>query len=193
MVWDNFQSGQELRDQRDGRLSKFLIGTVEVAHHVIPFLNFQWDNRNITMQYDRHQSRPSPLGMRAYEFLNVSLETLGTNLFLNHSSLHVPNSPCFSGDRICSYEDAISIQKFICDISRAFSWLFESEGPGMNTNNIRKFSEYCLLVDSRKFFSHVYKFQRQAVIDWNTSADSVTMSAVGLLAPSQRYSMIEGA
>ena len=38
MVWDNFQRGQELRDQRGGRSSKFLIGTVEAAHRVIPFL-----------------------------------------------------------------------------------------------------------------------------------------------------------
>jgi hypothetical protein len=109
MVWDNFQRGQELRDQRGGQSSKFLIGTVEVAHSVVLFLNFQWDDCIITMQYDRHQSHPLPLGMCAYEFLNVSLQTLGADLFLNHSSLHVLDSPCFSGDCICSYKDVISI------------------------------------------------------------------------------------
>jgi hypothetical protein len=34
MVWDNFQRGQELRDQRGGRSSKFLIGTVDLQCYV---------------------------------------------------------------------------------------------------------------------------------------------------------------
>jgi hypothetical protein len=69
MVWDNFQQGQKLREQRGGRSSKFLIGTVEAAHRVVPFLNRfgfsneKWNNRNMLMTYDRTQSRPSPLGM----------------------------------------------------------------------------------------------------------------------------------
>jgi hypothetical protein len=44
MVLDNFQQGVQLREQRGGRSSKFLIGTNEVAHYVNPFLNFTWDN-----------------------------------------------------------------------------------------------------------------------------------------------------
>ncbi len=67
MVWDNFQRGQELHNQLCGRSSKFLIGTVEVAHHVVPFLQFSWDDLNIVMQYNQDQGHPSPLGMRAYE------------------------------------------------------------------------------------------------------------------------------
>ena len=69
MVWDNFQQGQELCGQHGGRLSKFLIGTVEAAHRVIPFLNKfglpneKWNDRNMLMSYDRTQSHPSPLGM----------------------------------------------------------------------------------------------------------------------------------
>ena len=69
MVWDNFQQGQELREQHGGRSSKFLIGTVKAAHHVIPFLNKfglpneKWNDRNMLMSYDRTQSHPSPLGM----------------------------------------------------------------------------------------------------------------------------------
>jgi hypothetical protein len=69
MVWDNFQRGQELREQRGGCSSKFLIRTVEAAHRVLPFLNRfgfpnrKWDDRNMMMMYDMEQSRPSPLGM----------------------------------------------------------------------------------------------------------------------------------
>ena len=64
MVWDNFQQGQELWEQLGGRSSKFLIRMVEVAHHVVPFLNFWWDDCNTFMQYDHHQAHPSPLGMQ---------------------------------------------------------------------------------------------------------------------------------
>jgi hypothetical protein len=39
MVLDKFQRGQEIREQRSGRSSNFLIGTVEAAHRVVPFLN----------------------------------------------------------------------------------------------------------------------------------------------------------
>ncbi len=69
MVWDNFQRGQELREQRCGHSRKFLIGTVEAAHRVLPFMNRfgfpnqKWDDRNVMMMDDREQSRPSPLGM----------------------------------------------------------------------------------------------------------------------------------
>ena len=51
MVWDNFQRGQELREQRGDRSSKFLIGTVEVAHRVLPFVNkFGFPNRKLGRQ-----------------------------------------------------------------------------------------------------------------------------------------------
>jgi hypothetical protein len=41
MVWDNFQQGQELREQRGEWSIIFLIGTVEAAHRVVLFLNFR--------------------------------------------------------------------------------------------------------------------------------------------------------
>ncbi len=37
MVLENFQRGQQLREQRSGKSSKFLIGTTEEAHCVFPF------------------------------------------------------------------------------------------------------------------------------------------------------------
>ena len=40
MVLDIFQRSNQLRDQRGGSSNKFLIGTSEAAHRVIPFLNF---------------------------------------------------------------------------------------------------------------------------------------------------------
>ena len=51
MVWDNFQRGNEIRDQRGGRSSKFLIGTVEAAHYVVPFADIRWNDRNVFMRY----------------------------------------------------------------------------------------------------------------------------------------------
>jgi hypothetical protein len=62
-------------------------------------------------------------------------------------------------------------------MSRAFSHLFESCEVGIvDANHIAKFNNYCSSKDSRDFFSAVYNFQRQAVLDWNQTTDCVTMS-----------------
>ena len=81
MVLDNFQHGNKLRDQRGGRSNKFLIGTTEAAHRVIPFLFFSWDDQFIELNYDKHQIVPSPLGMCAYETISVESDSLGSDLF----------------------------------------------------------------------------------------------------------------
>jgi hypothetical protein len=152
LVWDNFQRGQELWDQQGSRSSKFLIGTVEAAHCVEPFLDYRWDDPNIFMQYDRHQSHPSPLGMRAYELLDLSSGSFGSDVFMNHTNLHVPDSPCFSSDEVHCYEHIISVRKYLCNMSHAFSWQFECIGAGINIDNISKFNEYCLSKESKEFF-----------------------------------------
>ncbi len=56
MVLENFQWGNQLREQHGGRLSKFLIGTTEVAHRVNSFLNFTWDDEKIELTYCRDQN-----------------------------------------------------------------------------------------------------------------------------------------
>ena len=61
-------------------------------------------------------------------------------------------------------------------MSRAFSRLFESCEVVIDANHIAKFNNYCSSKDSRDFFSAVYNFQLQAVLDWNQTADCVTMS-----------------
>jgi hypothetical protein len=157
-------------------LSKFLIGTVEVAHHVIPFLQFSWDDRNIVMRYNWDQDHPSPLGKRVYEAFDPSSETFGTDVFMNHTNLNVPDSPCFTGDCVCCYEYIISVCKYLCDMSCAFSHQYECNGPGVNNDHINKFNNYCSSRESKEFFSCAYKFQQRAVLDWNPSANCVTLS-----------------
>ena len=155
MVWDNFQRGQELREQRGGRSSKFLIGTVEAAHRVIPlvnrfgFPNRKWDDRNMMMMYDREQLRPSPLGMRSYELIDADSPTFGTDVFLHHDGIDVASEPCFSGDHVRSYDNVLNLRKYICDMSRAFTRLFDSNGIGVNADHIAKFNEYCSGTDSK--------------------------------------------
>ncbi len=141
MVWDNFQRGQELRDQRGGCSSKFLIGTVEAAHLVVPFLNIRWKDHNVFMRHDHLQSGPSPLGMWRYESLDPFSPTFGS-VFLKHSEIYVPDSPCFSGDRVHSYEYIIHLWKHVCDMSRAFPRLFDWMEVGVGANHIAKFYKY---------------------------------------------------
>ncbi len=61
-------------------------------------------------------------------------------------------------------------------MSWAFSWQFELIGAGINIDYINKFEDYCLSEKSKEFFSSVYKFQQKAVLDWNRSANCVTLS-----------------
>jgi hypothetical protein len=70
----------------------------------------------------------------------------------------------------------MSLQKYICDMSRAFSQKFESIGARINIDNINKFKDYCLSEESKEFFLSIYKFQQKAVLDWNCSADCITLS-----------------
>jgi hypothetical protein len=128
------------------------------------------------MMYNREQSRPSPLGMRSYESIDAHSPTFGTDVFLHHDGIDVDSQPCFSGDRVRSYDNVLNLRKYICDMSRAFTHLFDSNGIGVNANHIVIFNEYCSATDSKQFFTAAYKFQRKAVIDWNPNADGVTMS-----------------
>jgi hypothetical protein len=130
---------------------------VEAASRVLLFLNLQWDDRNKIMQYDCHQLCPSPLGMQACKSLDPSLVTFGSDVFSNHKNLHVPDSPCFSGDHVRRYEDIISLRKYTCNMCHAFSRLFERDGAEINKNNIAKFSEYCLSKESKDFYSSMSK------------------------------------
>ncbi len=82
--------------------------------------------------------------MRAYKSLDPSLGTFGTDVFMNHTNLHVPDCPCFTGDCVCGYEYIMSVRKYICNMSCAFSRQYESIGDGVNSNDVNKFNEYCL-------------------------------------------------
>ena len=46
---------------------------------------------------------------------------------------------------------------------------------GVNATRIAKFNEYFSTTESLAFYSAVYKFQQRAVLDWNATADNVTM------------------
>ena len=128
------------------------------------------------MMYNREQSRPSPLGMRSYESIDAHSPTFGTDVFLHHDGIDVDSQPCFSGNRVRSYDNVLNLRKYMCDMSRAFTRLFNSNEIGVYANHIAKFNEYCSATDSKQFFTAAYIFQRKAVIDWNPNADEVTMS-----------------
>jgi hypothetical protein len=164
-----------LREQRGEQSTKFLIETVKAAHHVIPFLNFQFDDRNVLMTYVCRQCQPSPLGMHAYESLDPYIVIYRTDLFLNHQQLHVPESPYFVGAHVCQYKDTISLWKILCNMNCAFSCLYKGTLSVMNADNISCMNKYCNSKESREFFKAVYNFQRDAILDWSPGANSITM------------------
>ena len=60
-------------------------------------------------------------------------------------------------------------------MSRAFTCLFECNEIGDNADHIRKFIKYCYTEHTLHFFNAAYN-QQKAVLDWNATADDVTMS-----------------
>ena len=199
MVWDNFQRGQKLSEQCGGRSSKFLIGIVEAAHRVVPFLdrfgfsNEKWNDCNMLMTYDRTWLHPSPLSMQSYESIDPYSSTFGTDMFVDHDRIDVSSQLCFSGDCVWSYENVLNLRKYICNMSHAFTRLFECNKIGVIADHIGKFNEYCNEIgsiadyigkfnkycsaaDSLQFINAAYKLQRKAVLNWNATADNVTMS-----------------
>jgi hypothetical protein len=59
--------------------------------------------------YNHLQSCPSPLGMQAYETVDPSSPMFGTDVFINHKDLDVPDSPCFSGERVHHYKNIMNL------------------------------------------------------------------------------------
>ena len=101
--------------------------------------------------------------------------TFGTHVYDDHDQIDVSTHPCFLGNRVRSYENIINLRKYICDMSRAFTRLFECKEIEVNADHIWKFNKYCSTEDSLKIFNAAYKIQRKAVLDWNANADDVTM------------------
>ena len=101
MMLDNFQRGQQLREQHGGKSRKLLIGTTGAAQGVFPFFNFEWDHaQRINMSFTKKQIIPLPLGMRLYEAIDFSSPSLGTDLFTNRREIPVGHEPCSEGLRV---------------------------------------------------------------------------------------------
>ena len=111
-----------------------------------------WNNRNVYMTYNHLQPRPSPLGMRAYETFDPSSLTFRTDIFLNHNEIAGTTTPCFLGERVCCYEHIIGLQKYICDMRRVFSQLFDCKEIWVNADRISKFYEYSTSTKSKEFY-----------------------------------------
>lgn len=175
MVLDNFQWGQQLREQRGGKSSKLLIGTTEAAHRVFSYLNFEWDAHKIGMTFTKKQVIPSPHHMRTYEMINFSSPSLGTDLFTNHRDIPVGKEPCFEGTHVSSYSNAITLRRYLLALRNALSHDYDNDkhnnGPGLC-----RFKDYICDPSAVAFFCDVKDFQRMAVRDWNPNCDEITLS-----------------
>ena len=80
---------------------------IKTARFGLP--NEKWNDRNMLMTYDRSQSHPSPHGMGSYESIDPNSPTFRTDVFIDHDQIDVSSQPCFSGDRVRSYENIINL------------------------------------------------------------------------------------
>jgi len=176
MALDNFQWGQQLREQRGGKSSKFLIGTTEAAHRVFPFFNFEWDHaQRIDMSFTKKQIIPLPLGMRSYEAIDFSSPSLGTDLFTNHREIPVGPEPCFEGLRVEFYSLAITLRRYLLMMRHALSHDYDNDKHN-DGQGLCRFKDYLREQSAVAFFCDVKDFQRIAVRDWNLKCDKVTLS-----------------
>ena len=104
------------------------------------------------MTYDREQSRWSPLGMRSYESIDANSPTFRADMFLYQDGIYLASQPCFSGDRVWSYDNVFNLRKYICDMSHAFTRLFDSNEIGVNADQIATFNKYCSATNSKWCF-----------------------------------------
>ncbi len=148
---------------------------MEAAYRVDPFLNFAWDLERIESSDCRDQIIPSPLGMVSYETIDMSLPTLGTELFSNHQSIPISAEPCFLGSRVNSYEYAMHLRRHILTIRNNFSNVYEN-AKQHDANHMTVFGEYTRTNAAHSFFKSVADFQNKAVTDWNEFQDNVTLS-----------------
>ncbi len=162
MVLDNFQCGNQLRDQCGGRSCKFLIGTKEAAHWVFPFFNFTRDHWKTELTYSQDQIIPLSLGMQSYKPVDLMSPSLGMILFTNHEFIPISPEPCFIGKHVGIYETVTHLRRFILSIRRCIIHDYPDDVHNQPAI-ILCFQEYARQPTAMEFFNDVAYFQRRAV------------------------------
>ncbi len=99
--FDNFQIGQEIKEQRGKHSSTFFKGTTECAHRVCEYNDTQWDDSiKVEVTGQNNQDLPSPPGMARYESAPAN-RNLG-EFILNHKDMEGVPEPD-KGKRVNEY------------------------------------------------------------------------------------------
>ncbi len=113
--------------------------------------------------------------MWSYETIDLTLLSLGMDLFINHKLIPISPQPCFLGECVKVYENAIRLQRYILAIHSCFSQDYKN-----NVHNepakILLLWNYVRQPTAAVFFKTVLNFQRQAVKDWNSHCNDVILS-----------------
>ncbi len=112
--WSGIISREDRSYRISGPVDQVNIYLEQLRRHIVLYHSWTFDDDcNIFMQCDQHQSCPSPLGMKPYESLDPSSGSFGSDVFMNHTNLHIPDSPCFSGNCIHCYKCMQSVYRNI--------------------------------------------------------------------------------
>ena len=115
--------------------------------------------------------------MQSYETIDLTLPTMGIDLFTNHLTIPIACEPCFLGDHVCVYEKAIQLCCSIIYIHNSLQIDYDNDNDNDNDQRtMLAFGEYKRQPRAREFFSHVYNSQSDLVKDWNQFRDNVTLS-----------------
>ena len=100
-TFDNFQIGQEIKDQCGGHLSTFFKGTHMCTHRVFEYDDTSRDTLGTKRSGMNDQALPSPTSMPKYKNAHVN-EKLG-NFICIHPGTNGEPEPEFGGDRVREY------------------------------------------------------------------------------------------
>ena len=180
LVYDNFQRGQHLTEQREGKSSNYLKGTHQLANTVNEYTDTTHDESRVEMKYV-NQPFPSPPGLPAFETVTLDSPVEVKQQFV---SKLVPNAePDFTGVRCDAYFDLLATANIINHIWRCFAT--ENVCPESKKFDSSKIDKVHKIVRSdaaEALFVGTKSFQENVTECWNSTVGDVTQTIMlGLL------------
>eukprot|EP00956_Cyclotella_meneghiniana_P024622 scaffold49684_cov59-Cyclotella_meneghiniana.AAC.1 len=190
-IIDNYQKGQQLKNQRGKHSSTFLEGTNQIAEKGFLYDNPLFNNIKPLQEllYNGLDIIVSPDGMAKYEDYDGFSPS---KYFANHKDLSGV-APDFTGKRVKMYAKLLKLSNTLqvmrsvfCDNTEISPFLPDH----VDKTAIQNFRWDCRTKDVMSLFATSKTFQRDAVLKWNPHADEVTPTIlIGINPMSEAASM----
>ena len=195
-IIDNYQRGMHLKQQRGQHSSVFLSGTNKLAEKAFLYDNPEYNSRKPLdkLSFSGHDVIVSADGMPPYEDFDGFAPA---KYLAEHKDVPSHSHVDFSGKRVAAYAKLLDLTDRVREIRRVFienGTILHHFPSVMNKNNLETFIQDCRQSECVKLFTAARRFQKDAVLKWNPTAEEVTPTiVVGLDAMEEAASMETGA